>query len=424
MDDYSSWVNIAFYVSIFLLFVFSLYKMSLEQISSKEMASLGGATKKMVEFLHASKERVNLSIGQINLLLIVVMAFTGDYIFNLVFYFSIEDNLLRDFVSLLVVMCLVITTYYVLPLMFAKWRMGVIRFFSPVVRVFLWITYPTTSLIYMFKTLAFNMEYSETINHISMEELNDAVEIVSKASTPEDKRILEGMARFANAEVTDIMCHRTDMVTVSATASYREVLDIVLDSGFSRIPVYRDVLDNIIGVLYVKDLIPYMEKDDFEWVSIIRKPYFVSDTKMISELLVKFQKKKIHLAIVVDEYGSTLGIVSLEDILEEIVGEIEDESDTEDPFYSQIDDKNYIFEGKTAISDFAQVLGIDLDDIEEVRAGAETLAGLMVELRQEMPKIGSKANLLDYVLTVVKVDNFRIDRVKVTKTDEDATDNK
>lgn len=414
MDNYFSWVEPTFFVSSFLLYVFSLYKVSFELVSSREVSEMKGVAKKHVEYFHANKDRISISINEINNILIVFVTVAG-YIFihHILSLFIIEEYFLVA-LSLLFILFVLFLITNIFPLLTSFLRVIVLKI-SPMVRIVIYIISPITSIIYKFKTIAFNMENSGSMSSISMDELSDAVEIVSKASTPEDKRILTGMVRFANADVSDIMCHRTDMVAISYTSSYKEVLEVIRESGFSRIPVYHDILDNIIGILYVKDIIPNIEVDNFDWISIIRKPYFVSDTKMINELLVKFQKKKIHLAIVVDEYGSTQGIVSLEDILEEIVGEIEDESDTEDPYYSKIDENTYIFEGKTAISDFIQVLDIPADKIEAIKGDAETLAGLIVEFRQDIPKIGSKAYVLNYCLTIVKIDKHRIERVKVTK---------
>ena len=378
-----------------------------------------GGRKKYIEKLKSKGDKLNITLSHIISFFVILVSLSGYFFFWTEFAANLHDPIILSVSALFAVMVTLFITADTLPYMTSFWRLEVL-YLSPVINLISYLMGPTVSMVYKFKTMAFNVESGNNKANISMNDLSDAVEIVSKASTPEDKRIITGMARFANADVCDIMCPRTDMVALNSTASIEEVIELINNTGFSRIPVYRDVLDNIIGILYTKDLIINFNKENFDWISLIRKPYFVSDEKMINELLLQFQKKKIHLAIVIDEYGSTLGIVSLEDIIEEIVGEIEDESDIDDPFYSKIDDNTYIFEGKTAIGDFLQVLDISTDDIEDIREDAETLSGLIVELRQDIPKMGSKAYMLDYCLTVVKIENHRIERVKVAKMNPDA----
>ena len=414
MDDYNSWITPTFSISIILLYVFSLYKISLEYVSSKELSLMKGSRKKYIEKLNAKGEKLYITLSHITTFFSVLLSLSGYLFFRIEFAQSIPDQGLLTLSSLIAVMLTLFITTDTLPYTTSFLRLQVL-YISPIVNLLSYLMGPTVSMVYKLRAIAFNIENGNAKTNISMDDLSDAVEIVSKASTPEDKRILTGMVRFANADVCDIMCPRTDMVAINSTATIEEVMEVVDRTGFSRIPIYRDVLDNIIGILYTKDLIININKDDFEWISIIRKPYFVSDEKMINELLVQFQKKKIHLAIVVDEYGSTLGIVSMEDILEEIVGEIEDESDTDEPFYKKIDENTYIFEGKTAIGDFLQVLDVSAEEIEDIREDAETLSGLIVQLRQDVPKMGSKAYMLDFCFTVVKIENHRIERVKVTK---------
>ena len=255
-------------------------------------------------------------------------------------------------------------------------------------------------------------------NEISMDELADAVDMTRSDST-EEHNMLEGIVNFVNTEVEEIMKPRVDITAVELTDGYPEVRKTIIESGFSRIPVYDDDLDNIKGMLYVKDLMPYIGAgDEFGWQQLIRKPYFVPKNKKINDLLVEFQARKVHMAVVVDEYGSTLGLVSLEDILEEVVGEISDESDVDESFYTRIDDNTYLFDGKTHIGDFERVLKLDEDAMSDVKGRAETLAGLLLELKRDFPRKGDTVRTHGMRFTVDKMDGHRIEKIKVVITHE------
>lgn len=238
---------------------------------------------------------------------------------------------------------------------------------------------------------------------------------MTQSSSPEEHEMLSGIVNFANTEVQEIMKPRVDITAIEITEGYEHVKRVIIESGFSRIPVYEDEVDNIRGTLYVKDLLPYINHgDDFAWQRLIRKAYFVPEHKKINDLLAEFQSNKVHMAIVVDEYGSTLGLVSLEDIIEEIVGEISDESDTVESFYTRLDAKNYLFDGKTHIGDFERVLELEEDLFSDVKGEAETLAGLMLELRRDFPRKGDSFTTHDIRFTVQEVEGHRIDKILVT----------
>jgi len=250
--------------------------------------------------------------------------------------------------------------------------------------------------------------------NISIDELSNAIEMTSDQSA-EEKQMLSGIVDFVHTEVVEIMKPRIDVVALDLRDGFDRVREVIIASGFSRIPVYEESLDNVKGVLYVKDLLPYVSHDDaFEWRNLIRKPYFVPEHKKINELLEEFQTHKIHVAIVVDEYGSTLGLVSLEDILEEIVGEISDESDVEQSFYSKLAPNVYLFDGKTHLNDFLKVLGLDDDYLDEVKGEAETVAGLMLEIRKDFLRQGERLSYRDLKLKVEAVAGRRIDKIEVT----------
>ena len=255
---------------------------------------------------------------------------------------------------------------------------------------------------------------------ISMEELADAVDLTHTAS-PQEHQMLSGIVNFVNTEVGEIMRPRIDITALDIKSSYAQVKSTIIESGYSRIPVYDEDLDNIKGALYVKDLLPYISHgDEFGWQQLLRKIYFVPKHKKIDDLLRDFQENKIHLAIIVDEYGATQGLVSLEDILEEVVGEISDESDEEESFYERLGDNTYLFDGKSHIVDFERVLGCDEDIFADVQGRAETLAGLMLELRRDLLRKGDVVEAHGIRFTVHAMDGHRVDKIKVEVLDDTA----
>lgn len=250
-------------------------------------------------------------------------------------------------------------------------------------------------------------------NEISLDELADAVDM-THAENSEEHEMLSGIVNFVNTEVQEIMKPRVDIAAIELTADYEVLKTLIMTSGFSRIPVYDEDIDHIRGVLYVKDLMPYIGRgNEFGWQQLIRKPYFVPEHKKINDLLEDFQSNKVHMAIVVDEYGSTLGLISLEDIIEEIVGEISDESDVDEKLYTTLGPKCYLFEGKAHIVDFERILDLDEDTFSDVRGEAETLAGMMLELKRDFPRKGDSFVAHDIRFTVSEMERHRIDKIKV-----------
>ncbi len=249
--------------------------------------------------------------------------------------------------------------------------------------------------------------------NISMDELSHALELTGE-ELEDEERILKGIVKFGNIDVKEIMNSRVDIVAVDIQTRFRDLLNVLLSSGFSRLPIFIDDLDNIKGILFIKDLLPHFHKSDsFRWQSLIRPPYFVPVNKKINELLEEFQKNKMHLAIVVDEYGGTSGLVTMEDILEEIVGEISDESDEEEVLYTRLDDRTYVFEGKVLLHDFSKILELPDDLFDIVRGEAETLAGLILELKGEIPEKGEVIEFVGFTFKVQEVDQRRIAKIQV-----------
>jgi len=254
-------------------------------------------------------------------------------------------------------------------------------------------------------------------SNFSVETLSQALELTSDgATTKDEQKILEGIVSFGNTETVQIMVPRIDIFALSDNETYQTVLDKILKNGYSRNPVYKDNIDNIIGVLYAKDLLAHLNKKDFSWQELLRETFFVPENKKLDDLLGDFREKKNHLAIVVDEYGGTSGLVTLEDVIEEIVGDINDEFDDEDLQYSKIDANNYIFEGKTSIKDFCKVLDDEDEEIfDDEKGESETLAGFILEISGKFPKKGEKINFKNYTFTIEALDKKRIKQVKATK---------
>ncbi|TNF30028.1 MAG: gliding motility-associated protein GldE [Bacteroidetes bacterium] len=254
--------------------------------------------------------------------------------------------------------------------------------------------------------------------NISVDELSHALDLTKAESVreKEDRKILEGIVKFGNTDVKQIMKPRPDIEAVEASSDYQELLSSILESGFSRVPVYQDSLDNIVGVIHIKDLLPHMDQpNEFEWQKLMRQPFFVPESKMIDDLLEEFRAKKVHLAIVVDEYGGCEGIVTLEDIIEEIVGDISDEFDDDEVIYSKLDENNYVFEGKTNLKQFYRILKIDGEAFEKNKGEADTLAGFILEQAGKMPSKNQKVSFQDYEFIIESVDKRRIKRVKITR---------
>jgi len=254
-------------------------------------------------------------------------------------------------------------------------------------------------------------------NHFSVEKLSQALELTSDDGTTKDEqKILEGIVSFGNTETVQIMKPRIDIFALSDEEPYKNVLAKIIKKGYSRNPVYHESIDTIVGVLYAKDLLAHLNETDFKWQKLLREPFFVPENKKLDDLLSEFQEKKNHLAIVVDEYGGTSGIVTLEDVIEEIVGDISDEFDDDDLSYSKLDKDNYVFDGKTTIKDFCKVLDVEDEAIfEEEKGESETLAGFILEVSGKFPKKGAKINFANYTFTVEALDRKRIKQVKVTR---------
>jgi gliding motility-associated protein GldE len=263
-------------------------------------------------------------------------------------------------------------------------------------------------------TSTVNRRLQKHRKNVSMDEISKALKLTSEQELSEEKDILEGIVKFGDKNVSEIMNPRVDVVSLDIKSNFSTVLSIIVDSGFSRIPVYFGSFDNIKGILYIKDILPHSHKgDSFNWQTLIRPPFYVPETKKINSLLKEFQKNKVHLAVVIDEYGGTSGIVTLEDVLEEIVGEIVDEFDEEDVLFSKISENIFLFDGKTLLGDFFRITKCDDKVFNKIKGEAETLAGLILELKGEIPVLHEKTEYKQFIFTIEAVDNRRIKQIKV-----------
>lgn len=292
------------------------------------------------------------------------------------------------------------------PLQFCRKAVGGIMFCR---RLF----WPISNILLRTGMLAEKVVQKE--NHVlSVDDLEQALELTDKEDIKEEQRMLEGIVRFGDETAKEIMTSRQDVVDLDFKVPFPEVIKCIVENNYSRIPVYQENSDNIRGILYIKDLLPHLNKgDNFRWQSLIRPPYFVPETKKIDDLLREFQENKVHIAIVVDEFGGTSGIVTLEDILEEIVGEINDEYDEDEKNYVRINSNTFIFEGKTLLSDFYKILNLDDTIFEDVEGDADTLAGLMLELKGDFPKLHEKIDFKNFTFEIVEIEERRIAKVKV-----------
>ena len=276
-----------------------------------------------------------------------------------------------------------------------------------------------TPFAYIINKLVNNRTANSNSNALSGDEISDMIEIAEGGDDVEtETKMLKGIVRFSDLVVSEIMKSRVDVVAIEKNTSVSNIVDIAKETGFSRIPVYENTIDNIKGILYIKDLLPLMNSDTAEWNNLIRPAFFIPETKSVSDLLHEFQEDKIHVAIVVDEYGGTSGLVTLEDIIEEIVGEITDEYDKTETTYNQISDNTFLFNAKTSIIDFCKIMGLSDETFDDMRGDSETLAGLILEVVGEIPAEKENVSISNFDFLIVKADNRRIEQVQVTLKQE------
>ena len=341
---------------------------------------------------------------------VIIFSFVGNNLFS-----AIESPILKFIVEVILVTFLILLFGEVLPKIYAsrnniRFSKFVANPLSLLDKLLSPISLPMRSVsIYLHDKLG------KQKSNISVDQLSQALGLTStEDTTSEEQKILEGIVSFGNTDTKQVMSPRIDIFALEMEETFAEIYTKIVDKGYSRIPVYRESIDHIEGVLFVKDLIPHINKKEFDWNTLIREPFFVPENKKLDDLLKEFQSKKSHLAIVVDEYGGTSGLVSLEDVIEEIVGDISDEFDDENLNFSQIDDKNFLFEGKINLKDFYRIVDVNEELFESSKGEAETLAGFILEILGNFPKKGQKIHFSNVRFTVEAVDKKRIKQLKVT----------
>lgn len=358
-------------------------------------------------------ERLLATILVTNNFVNVGIVVTSTFITNALFTFSgpVWVGFLIQIVS---ITFLILFISEVFPKIYAnRFSVSIARYTAPVLSFFSKVFWPIVSFL-IYSTSIIHKRLLNHSRNISIDELSNALEITEKHLTDE-KNILKGIVKFGNTDVCDIMKSRVDTVAVEINTPFDSLLSQIEESGYSRIPVYEENFDQIKGILYIKDLLAHFNKPaDFKWQNLIRPSYFVPESKKINDLLKEFQTNHIHMAVVIDEYGGTSGIITLEDILEEIVGEISDETDEEEITYEKIDENNYIFEGKTHLNDFYKVVGIKDTVFDEIKGDADTVAGLILELKGEIPEPDAELTYKNFVFKVLTSDTRRIKKIKVT----------
>ncbi len=345
----------------------------------------------------------------VNVGIVILSSFTVDSLID----FS-NEPILGFIVQVIVISFVILLVGEIIPKVYSTHHaLKFARFIAVPMYYTIKLLKPVNSIL-IFSTSFINNRIHAYNNHISVDELSQALELTSKTELKEDTDILKGIVKFGNKSVVEIMRSRVDVVSIDINSGFSKVMSLITETGFSRIPVFSETFDNIKGILYIKDLLPHVHKGaSFRWQSIIRPPFYVPETKKIDDLLEEFQKNKVHMAIVVDEYGGTSGIVTLEDVLEEIVGEITDEFDEEEKLYTKISENKYLFDGKTLLNDFYKVTGIEEGIFDDVKGEADTLAGLILELKGEIPAKNDTITCKNYVFSIEAVDNRRIKQIKV-----------
>jgi gliding motility-associated protein GldE len=413
-------IGIAFAIaSVLLLLIFS------SLISGSEVAyfSLSASEKQKLKKTNKTDSQVlkNLENPE-KLLATILVANTIINIIVIVLSVNILSNLisvqhlpfLEFILQIIFISFFLLIAGEILPKVYAvHHKLSIVRFMAVPLLLLEKIFGPVSNL-FVASTLFVNRRLQKHNNKFSINEISQALKLTSEQELSEEKEILEGIAKFGYKNVSEIMKPRVDVVSLDLKNSFSTVLNLIVDSGFSRIPVYTGSFDNIKGILYIKDILPHSHKgDSFKWQTLIRPPFYVPETKKINSLLKEFQKNKVHLAVVIDEYGGTSGIVTLEDVLEEIVGEIVDEFDEEEHYFSKIASNIFLFDGKTLLGDFFRILKCDDNVFNEIKGDADTLAGLILELKGEIPELHEKIEYNQFTFIIEAVDDRRIKQIKV-----------
>lgn len=419
-------INISYLTSIILLVIllacsamvsgaevaiFSLTKSNIDEgienksVKMQIISDLLNRPKKLLATILVANNFINIAI-------VLLFAYIGETIFS-----NITNSIARFFLEVVCATFLILLFGEIIPKIYAS--RNSVQFSSFMARPLkiLDFIFSPISLPMRYVTMKIQNTFGKQKSNLSVDQLSQALELTNdEDTTQEEQKILQGIVSFGNTDTKQVMRPRMDLFALDINTPYDTIIKEIINNGYSRIPVYEESIDTIKGVLYVKDLLPHLNKKKFNWTKILREPFFVPENKKLDDLMVEFQTKKVHLAVVVDEYGGTSGLVSLEDIIEEIVGDISDEYDDEDLIYTKLDDNNYSFEGKTPLKDVYKIVGIeeDIGDFESKKGDAETLAGFVLEISGGFPRIGSKLNFKTYVFTIEALERKRIKQIKLT----------
>lgn len=389
--------------------LFSLSQKDIDDISNKDYNS-GTLISRLLEKPKKLLATILVANNFVNIAIVIIFSSFSGRLFN-----GIESSVLRFIMEVVVVTFFILLFGEVLPKIYAnrnnvEFAKKVAIPISILNNILSPISVPMRNGI-LFIEKKLNVQKGI----FSVDQLSQALELTSQTDTTDgEQKILEGIVTFGNTEVRQVMSPRIDVFALNIEETFSQVMPKIVEKGYSRIPVYKENIDQIEGILFIKDLIPHIDSEDFNWTELLRQPFFVPENKKLDDLLKDFQGMKSHLAVVVDEYGGTSGIISLEDVLEEIVGDISDEFDDEDLIYSQIDDKNFLFEGKISLKDFYRIIEVDENEFESKKGEAETLAGFLLEISGNFPKKRQKITFHNLIFTIENVDKRRIKQIKVT----------
>lgn len=418
-------INTLFLLSVVLLFILLLCsalisgaEVALFSLKKGDIETADADNSKSIILITSLLERPKKLLATmlvasnfINIAIVILFAYVGQFLFS-----SIENEVFRFLLEVICATFLILLFGEIIPKIYAS--RNSLKFSIALARPlqFLDVVFSPISMPLRFITIQIQNGLGKQKSNISVDQLSQALELTNDDdTTKEEQQILQSIVSFGNTDTKQVMRPRMDIFAVNIDAEFNTIIPEIINNGYSRIPVFEENIDKVVGILYVKDLLPHLNKKIFGWKTILREPFFVPENKKLDDLMQEFQIKKVHLAIVVDEYGGTSGVISLEDIIEEIVGDISDEYDVEDLNFSKIDENNYRFDGKTSLKDIYKILSTEDNSLFEDKKGeAETIAGFILELSGGFPRVGSEINFGNYVFTIEAIDKKRIKQIRLT----------
>ena len=418
-------INTLFLLSVVLLFILLLCsalisgaEVALFSLKKGDIETADADSSKSIILITSLLERpkkllatILVANNFINIAIVILFAYIGQFLFS-----SIENEVFRFLLEVICATFLILLFGEIIPKIYAS--RNSLKFSIAIARPlrFLDVVFSPISIPLQFITNQIQNGLGKQKSNISVDQLSQALELTNDDNTTkEEQQILQSIVSFGNTDTKQVMRPRMDIFAVNIDAEFNTIIPEIINNGYSRIPVFEENIDKVVGILYVEDLLPHLNKKIFDWKTILREPFFVPENKKLDDLMQEFQIKKVHLAIVVDEYGGTSGVISLEDIIEEIVGDISDEYDVDDLNFSKIDENNYRFDGKTSLKDIYKILSIEDNSLFEDKKGeAETIAGFILELSGGFPRVGSEINFGNYVFTIEAIDKKRIKQIRLT----------